>query len=120
MKIYLSGPMTGIPDYNFPAFDTAADHLRAMGHEVFNPAENDRENGFDFTGTQGHEAAEHGFDLRKALKQDLAWICDHAEAIALLDGWSASKGAMAEVTLAAALGLTAGMWHNYTENGIWK
>lgn len=120
MRIYLSGPMTGYEHYNFPAFDQAADHLRELGHEVFNPADNDRGNGFDFTGTQGHEAAELGFDLRAALKQDLAWICDHAEAIALLDGWSASKGAMAEVTLAAALGLTAGMWHDYTEKGLIK
>ena len=107
MKLYLAGPMTGIEHYNFPAFDEAAKQLREAGHTVFNPAENDRENGFDATGLQGHEAAEHGFDLRTALKQDLSWICDHAEGIALLPGWEESKGARAEVALAKALGLNS-------------
>jgi len=27
-RIYLSGPMTGIADYNFPAFNAAAARLR--------------------------------------------------------------------------------------------
>lgn len=107
MKLYLCGPMSGLPSYNFPAFDEAAKQLREAGHTVFSPAENDRENGFDATGLQGHEAAEHGFDLRAALKQDLSWICDHAEGIALLYGWEDSKGARAEVALAHALGIPA-------------
>jgi hypothetical protein len=38
-KIYLSGPMTGLPDLNFPAFNAAASALRAKGLNVINPAE---------------------------------------------------------------------------------
>ncbi|MCW2132909.1 DUF4406 domain-containing protein [Arthrobacter sp. VKM Ac-2550] len=110
MKIYLAGPMTGLPNYNFPAFDAAAAHLRELGHEVFSPAENDRDNGYNPEGSNGHDAAEHGFDLRAALKDDLSWICDHAEAVALLPGWTRSKGANAEVALANALGIPA---HGY-------
>lgn len=105
MKIYLAGPMTGLPDYNFPAFDHAAKALRALGHEVFNPADNDRDNGFDATGLAGHEAERLGFSLRNALKQDLSWICDHAEAVAVLDGWHRSKGALTETALSVALGI---------------
>lgn len=105
MKIYIAGPMTGLPEYNFPAFDKAADILEAQGHEVFNPAQNDRDHGFDAEGLEGHEAERLGFSLRRALKQDLSWICDHAEALVLLEGWERSKGVRAEMALAEALGL---------------
>ena len=107
MRLYLAGPMTGIKDFNYPAFHTAATQLRSHGHEVFNPAENDIANGFNPQGFSGDptEAAASGFSLRTALKQDLAWICDHAEGIALLEGWERSKGVRAEMALAEALGL---------------
>lgn len=114
-RLYLAGPMTGIEHYNFPAFDAAAKQLRGAGHTVFNPAENDRENGFDATGLQGHEAAEHGFDLRTALKQDLSWICEHAEGIALLPGWQESKGARADVSLGHALGIESWLFEYWLE-----
>jgi hypothetical protein len=97
--------MTGIEHFNFPAFDAAAAQLREAGHEVFNPADNDRLNGFEGIGTSGDpvESAFMGFSLRNALKQDLSWICDHAEGLALLPGWHVSKGAKAELALAKAL-----------------
>ena len=37
MKLYLAGPMTGMPDDNFPAFLAMAVQLRAAGHDVTNP-----------------------------------------------------------------------------------
>lgn len=37
--IYISGPMTGYPDLNFPAFNAAADLLRRQGQEVINPVD---------------------------------------------------------------------------------
>ncbi len=77
-----------------------------VGYEAFNPAENDIENGFDVSKMTGNEAlTDHGYSLREALKQDLSWICDHAEGIALLGGWEKSKGAAVEVALANALGI---------------
>lgn len=107
MRIYLAGPMTGYPHFNAPAFDAATARLRAAGHLVFNPADNDRLNGFEPIGATGDaaEAAARGFDLRVALKQDLSWICDHAEALVLLEGWERSKGVRAEMALAEALGI---------------
>jgi hypothetical protein len=111
MKIYVAGPMRGIPEFNFPAFKKASEYLRSIGHEVFNPAERDNErHGTDIgkgnaTGDEAQAAKEHGFNLREALGDDLAWICSEAEGIALLPGWRNSKGAMAEYHTAIALGL---------------
>ena len=35
MKLYLAGPMRGLPLCNFPAFDAAAAWLTSKGHIVF-------------------------------------------------------------------------------------
>jgi hypothetical protein len=113
MKIYVAGPMRGIPEFNFPAFHAAAAKLRAEGHEVFNPAERDNErHGQDIskgnaTGDEALAAAAAWVQsARGALGDDLAWICvATADAIALLPGWENSKGAKAERATAEALGL---------------
>ena len=110
-KVYLAGPMRGIPYFNFPAFMEAAAKLRSQGHEVFNPAERDIEKyGKDISadnprGSEALAARLHGFNLREALAADLAWICLHADAIALLPNWERSKGARAEFYAAKALDL---------------
>lgn len=113
MKVYLAGPMSGIPHFNFPAFNKACAILRAEGHAVFNPAERDieRHGGVDISadnhaGSQEHAAKVHGFSLRDALADDTAFICKEADAIAMLPGWENSKGARAEHALAFALGHT--------------
>jgi hypothetical protein len=112
MKLYLGGPMRGIPEFNFPAFHAAAARLRAAGHTVFSPAERDieRHDGVDISagnksGCEKEATEKHGFNLRIALLEDLAFICTHAEGIALLPGWENSKGAKAEYATAVALGL---------------
>tara|TARA_R100000458_G_C8190881_1_gene184624 strand:- start:325 stop:687 length:363 start_codon:yes stop_codon:yes gene_type:complete len=52
MKIYLAGPMTGLPYHNFPAFDNGKAILEMQGHEVVSPADLDREGGYDpFSGS---------------------------------------------------------------------
>jgi len=107
MKVYLAGPMTGIPFYNYPAFVDAATTLRAIGHEVFSPAERDIERegrNFFFECPTGREAVD-GFSRRTALGDDLEYICRHADGIAMLPGWEASSGARAEHAAAMALNL---------------
>jgi hypothetical protein len=109
MKVYVAGPMRGIPDFNFPAFDAAAARLRALGLTVCNPSERDREEHGDDVGKSAtgnlDDIAHTGFDLRATLSWDLSWIARNADAIAVLDGWENSSGARAEVALAHALGL---------------
>jgi hypothetical protein len=90
MRIYVSGPMTGMPDLNFPAFNRVADKLRAEGHDVINPAE-----------------IYHGCDStwEQCLRGDIAALvtCD---AITFLPGHERSRGARLERHIAVELGMT--------------
>ena len=108
MKIYLSGPMRGVPYFNFPQFIRVARDLRSMGHEVFCPAESDLEAyGPEVCNspTGNLEDIKHiTFSLREALLRDCEYICKTADAVAMLPGWENSKGATAERALAIALG----------------
>ena len=111
MKVYLAGPMRGIPDFNFPAFFKAAEELRAQGFKVFSPAEKDIEDhGEDVyknnpTGDVALATRRTGFDMRDAIWADLEYIVWHADAIALLPGWEKSKGVQAELATARFLDL---------------
>jgi len=99
MKVYLAGPMSGLPDFNFPAFMDYAAKLKAAGHEVFNPAQNDLDTWGDL------ETVRAKANYRDCLRMDLNWILDHAEAIALMPGWHTSRGVKIERALAEVLDL---------------
>ena len=105
-RTYIAGPMRGIKDFNFPAFDTAAKMLAEYGYEPINPADHDREGGFEGIGMTGNEplSDREDFDLRETLKWDLEQV-SHADYVAVLPGWEKSSGARAEVSLANALGV---------------
>ncbi|MBF3131496.1 DUF4406 domain-containing protein, partial [Pseudomonas aeruginosa] len=47
-RIYLAGPMTGLPEHNFPAFHAEAARLRSLGYQVENPAEHGEIPGFEW------------------------------------------------------------------------
>lgn len=98
MKLYVSGPMTGVPAHNFPAFNQAASELVAAGYEVLNPADN-------FGGATDRDRSEY---MRLDIQHVLA-----ADGLAMLKGWESSKGAMLEVAIAQELKLpvnTVGTW----------
>ena len=88
-KIYVSGPMTGLPENNFPAFHAATAMLRERGHTVFNPAEVGEIPGMTWE-----------FYMRK----DIKMLCE-ADAIYLLPGWEKSKGAHLELHIAHRIGM---------------
>lgn len=87
MKIYIAGPMTGIPKYNRPAFHFEAMRLASEGHVVLNPA----------TLPDGLSQPEY-MDICLAMLR-----C--ADGIFLLSGWQHSAGAKAEHALAQKLDL---------------
>lgn len=89
MKIYIAGPMSGLPALNFPAFHAEAAKLRACGHEVINPAEVNPDTTMPWA---------------QCMRNDIAELvtCD---AIHLLEGYENSRGASLELTIARALGI---------------
>ena len=91
-RVYLSGPMTGLPGLNHPAFDDAAARWSDQGWLVLNPAD------------ACHR--EPGLPRREYMRWDLGHLLA-ADAIALLDGWRGSIGARLEMRIAAELGLLA-------------
>ncbi len=93
MATYIAGPMSGIKDYNYPAFNAKAAELRAQGEEVINPAENDAEIGPDQP-------------WQVYLRRDLILLAERCDKIVLLPGWENSKGASLERLVGAKLGMT--------------
>lgn len=100
--VYISGPMTGIKEFNFPAFDAARDELVRDGWEVLSPADMDRAMGIDGAGKTGNERIDHETFLR-LVDQDIACV-KRADMIYMLRGWEKSKGANAEHALGRWLG----------------
>lgn len=88
-RYYVAGPMTGLPELNFPAFHAAAAKLRAIGHEVVNPAEVN---------------PDPGMKWEDAMRADLPQLC-RCDAIAMLPGWQLSRGARLEFDIAVALSM---------------
>lgn len=88
-RIYIAGPMTGIEDYNFPAFNRAAGMLRESGWVVENPAD--------------HGVVE-GASWSDYLAYDLTRL-GTCGAVYLLRGWQNSKGAKLEYLIAKELGM---------------
>lgn len=102
--IYLSGPISGMPDKNHPLFMSVAQQLRAEGHEVFNPRE------FCWT--------ENVFPKRKAFATYCDFICNRADTIVLLPGWQHSKGATTEAGLAENCGLDVIEWSAWAREAL--
>jgi len=88
-RIYISGPMSGLPALNFPAFFAEAARLRGLGYEVVNPAELDH----------GPEPTWH-----ECMRADIAAMMS-CNTVALLDGWERSNGAHLELHLAHRVGM---------------
>ena len=88
-QIYLSGPMTGLPELNFPAFHSAAQKLRGLGYVVTNPAELDHDPNSSW---------------QKCMRNDLKAMLD-CDVLVLLEGWERSSGAHLEVHIAHRIGM---------------
>lgn len=86
--IYISGPMTGLPDYNYPLFNATAAALRKRGYAVINPAE--------FFGGKADRTRE------EYMRESILRLME-ADGLMLLPEWHKSPGAVLEVAIAREL-----------------
>jgi len=92
MSIYVAGPMTGVEDFNYPAFNAAAVALRHAGFTVLNPVDAEKHNP-DWPQSQPWD-----WYMRYAIR-----MVTRCTKMALLPGWEASTGANLEHDIAKAL-----------------
>ena len=110
-KVYIAGPMTGKPQYNFPLFDYVARYLDDLGAEPVNPAEMDRQ----------HDRFD-GWDrsrlrtFKEYMQRDLPAVME-CDDIIMLPGWSMSPGATLELRVAKACGLQVYFWNEGVGHG---
>lgn len=109
MRVYLAGPMTGIPAMNFHAFDAAAADLRARGYDVVSPSElDDPEDRAAALGSEDGDLSklESGKSWGDFLARDVKLIADEGiEAIVVLPDWEQSRGARLETFVGRLCGL---------------
>ena len=91
--LYLSGPMSGMPDDNYPAFHAAAKQLREAGYLVVSPAES---------------TIPRGSPWLSFMRKDISDMVTTCDAVATLPGHENSRGATVEIALAKGLGWTVG------------
>lgn len=104
MHLYIAGPMSGIPQFNIPAFDAAAASLRSQGHDVTNPADEDspavRAAGLASTTGNLADLAPTGETWGDLLARDVKIVADRVDGVVLLPGWENSRGARLEAFVA--------------------
>jgi hypothetical protein len=89
-KLYLSGPMSNVENFNHALFNKVAAEFRHVGFEVCSPSE-------FFDGDTTRDRSEY---MREAFKYLL-----EADTVVILPGWEDSKGARIEIMVAQELGL---------------
>ena len=102
--VYVAGPMRGLPQCNFPAFDDAAAMLRASGWNVISPADHDRSVGFD-PGPDDVDCTAMPGMYEGSMRWDLERIMNDCNALYMLADWEKSQGANTEHAVAKAIGL---------------
>jgi hypothetical protein len=103
VKAYISGPMSGVKDFNYPAFRTATERLRSLGWDITSPHEIDAEQG-----KPGDKWADYLYRDMKILTED-----PDMKVIVFLIGWQRSNGARVE----ALVGLLNGFEFFQFEDG---
>jgi len=92
ITIYISGKMTGLPDFGAKEFGEYAAKYRAQGFEVLSPVELDR--------------GDHSASYASYIRRDVALLLSPAvDRLYLMPSWRDSRGARLEKHLAETVGM---------------
>ena len=89
MRVFVSGPMTGLSDYNLPAFEKATAQLDEAGYIGVNP---------------GSRGVIPGYTHAEYMRDSIRLLLD-CDGVAVLEGWTKSRGAVLEVGIAEGIGI---------------
>ncbi len=103
-RLYVCGPMTGLPELNFGSFNRATELLRLSGYEVVNPVEVNPDPSVGWLA---------------CMRQDIRELvtCD---GVAWLPGCKRSRGAQIELRLAVSLGMRVWPAHMWAVEGVFS
>jgi hypothetical protein len=102
MRVYISGPMSGRAEYNYPLFNDVAEWLAEQWPDahIDNPATHD--DGQGPPQSSDNQVSEQRW--QQYLRKDVKLIAD-GDAIVMLPEWATSRGATFELYVARTLGL---------------
>lgn len=138
MKLYLSGPMTGYENFNFPEFFRIAEKLRKLGNKVVSPAEFDIQNGWvkaeflldgvwhecdmsmysrpdrfrtcQYFPSEPHRFIETGAATYEEMLEKDCKVVEECDGIVLMPGWERSGGVQKELRTAIDADLSVYTW----------
>jgi hypothetical protein len=93
---YLTGPMSGVPEFNYPLFISVGEKLRAAGINLINPAE--------ITPPGAGQSWGH------LLGRDVELVADKCGGIILLPRWERSRGSRLEAYTGLLCGHAFALW----------
>lgn len=107
MKIYLAGPMSNLPQFNFPEFYRVTTALRAAGWDVVSPAElDDADTAASALKSKDGKPQDAHRTWGDYLARDVKMIAnDGIEGIVFLKDWQKSRGARLEASVGLLCGL---------------
>jgi len=116
LTLYLAGPMSGIPQFNYPEFHRIAKELRDAGYNIISPAEQDSPEMQKeaMASTSGLIAGEMPVDNRnlktageswgEVMARDVRLIFEKCDGVVVMKDWGKSRGARLEVFVANVTG----------------
>ena len=120
MKWYLAGPMSGIAQFNIPAFDEATTRLREFGYDVTSPVELDSDEVREAALASKTGKSEDVTRIEtwgSMLARDVRLITDEMDGIILLPDWELSRGAKLEAYVGL---LTDKQFASYRRSNFWS